>query len=62
MIAILNKDDFREFGLRVDELVSQGYELPHTVESLPDGTFKVELHGGNDFDELDRLTNSAFAS
>ena len=62
MIAILNKEDFREFGLRVDELVSQGYELPHTVEALPDCTFKVELHGEHDFEELDTLTNSEYAS
>jgi len=61
-MAILNKSDYREFTFKVGELVEQGYELPHTVTTLPDGKFEVVLHGDVDLDELDRLTNSAFAS
>jgi len=38
-------------------LTEQGYDLPFTVEHLTDGTFKVELHGEHDFEELDKLSN-----
>tara|TARA_B100000965_G_scaffold406219_1_gene444003 strand:- start:1192 stop:1377 length:186 start_codon:yes stop_codon:yes gene_type:complete len=61
-MAILSKDEYREFTIRVNELVEQGYDLPHTVTTLPEGTFEVKLHGDVDLEELDRLTNSAFAS
>ena len=60
--AVLQPDDFREFNERVAILTEQGYDLPFTVELLKDGTFKVELHGEHDFEELDKLTNSGFAS
>ena len=56
--TILSKDDYREFTVRVDTLVSKGYELPHQVTALPDGTFEVELFGEHDLDELDRLTET----
>ena len=61
-MAILSKEEYREFTIRVSELTEQGYDLPHTVEHLEDDTYKVILYGEHDFEELDRLTNSAFAS
>lgn len=61
-MAILSKEEYKEFIFRVSELTEQGYDLPHTVERLEDDTFKVVLYGDHDFEELDRLTNSAFAS
>ena len=62
-IKKIYKEGIINFGEnRVNELVEQGYDLPHTVTTLPEGTFEVKLHGDVDLEELDRLTNSAFAS
>tara|TARA_Y100001937_G_C6951144_1_gene254694 strand:+ start:174 stop:356 length:183 start_codon:yes stop_codon:yes gene_type:complete len=58
MTAILSKDDYREFTIKVDTLVSKGYELPHQVTALPDGTFEVELIGEHSLEELDKLTET----
>ena len=58
MTAILSKDDYREFTIKVETLVNKGYELPHQVTALPDGTFEVELLGEHNLDELDNLTET----
>lgn len=61
--VILNKDDYREFTFRVAELTEQGYELPYEVERISeDDTYRVTIYGDHDFDELDKLSNSAFVS
>ena len=58
MTAVLNKDDYREFTVKVDTLVSKGYELPHTVTMLPNDMFEVELLGEHNLEELDKLTET----
>lgn len=61
-MAVLTKEEYREFTFRVAELSEQGYDLPHTVETLEDGKFKVVLHGDHNFEELDKLSNSEYVS
>ena len=51
-MAILSKEEYREFTIRVSELTEQGYDLPHTVERLEDDTYKVVLYGEHDFEEV----------
>ena len=73
--SIFSESEYREFSVRVKRLeelkVEFAYEVEYlkedntykvTVYHLKDGTFKVELHGEHDFEELDKLTNSGFAS
>lgn len=61
--VILNKEDYREFTFRVAELVEQGYDLPYEVERISeDDTYRVTIYGEHNFEELDTLTNSEYAS
>jgi hypothetical protein len=41
--AVLNKDQYREFTERCLDVVGSGVEVPHTVEYLNSGDFKVKL-------------------
>ena len=41
--AVLNKYDYRIFTERCLDAVNQGHEVPHAVEFLSNGTFKVSL-------------------
>ena len=53
--VVLSKDDFRQFTINVDKLTEQGYDMPHEVEALDDGQFKVRVFGDHDWDALDTL-------
>jgi len=59
MIAILSRDEYREFTSKHAILESKGYDLPHMVEHIEsDDTFKVVIQGNHDLDTLDKLTES----
>ena len=59
MKAILSRDDYRLFNVKVGILEKKGYDLPHMVEhNREQDTFKVTLHGEHDVEELDRLCSS----
>ena len=53
--ATLNKKEYKEFTLKIDELSKRGFNLPHTVEYTGDGEFKIEIITELDLEELDKL-------
>ena len=55
--AILNEDDYRDFTLQVDKLSELGFKLPHTVEHLQNGKFKIDVITELDLDELDKISS-----
>ena len=54
--AVLNKDQYREFTERYLGAVASGHEVPHAVEYLPSGDFKVQLLVEQDLELLDNIT------
>ena len=55
MIAVMEKDDYRTFTQKVQELQHKGYDLPFVAEKMEDNWFKVTIHGEHDPEELDKL-------
>tara|TARA_B100001113_G_C21083458_1_gene610986 strand:+ start:886 stop:1059 length:174 start_codon:yes stop_codon:yes gene_type:complete len=55
MIAVMEKDDYRTFTQKVQELQHKGYDLPFVAEKMEDNWFKVTIHGDHDPEELDKL-------
>tara|TARA_B100001559_G_C16275515_1_gene518117 strand:+ start:239 stop:427 length:189 start_codon:yes stop_codon:yes gene_type:complete len=54
--AVLNKNEYREFTERCLGAVASGHEVPHAVEYLESGDFKVTLLVEQDLDLLDKIT------
>jgi len=59
MRAILSRDDYRLFNVKVGILENKGYNLPFEVlHNREEDTFKVTIHGEHNMDELDELCSS----
>ena len=57
--AELNIKDYKDFTKQVDKLSAMGFKLPHTVEKLSNGNYKIEVVTELALDTLDRLSSES---